>query len=94
MDPREIVIRPLVTEKGTATSSDPERRAYPFEVHPTANKVQIRRAIQEIYKVRVVDVRTANVAGKPRRAGRGMTTTAHWKKAVVKLHPDDHIDVF
>lgn len=94
MDPREIVIRPLVTEKGTRTSQDPEVRAYPFEVLPTANKVQIRHAIQQIYKVRVVDVRTSQVAGKPRRAGRGMTTTRHWKKAVVKLHPDDHIDVF
>ncbi|MDD4889630.1 MAG: 50S ribosomal protein L23 [Phycisphaerae bacterium] len=94
MDPREIVIRPLVTEKGTATSSDPARRAYPFEVQATANKVQIRKAVEQIYKVRVLAVRTATMAGKPRRAGRGMTTTSEWKKAVVKLHPDDHIDVF
>ena len=94
MDAREIVIRPLVTEKGTKTASNPELRAYPFEVHPNANKVQIRQAIQKIYSVRVIDVRTAAVHGKPRRAGRGMTLTRHWKKAIVKLHPDDHIDVF
>lgn len=94
MDPREIVIRPLVTEKGTRTSQDPASRAYPFEVLPTANKVQIRKAVEQIYSVRVIDVRTAQVRGKPRRAGRGMTVTRHWKKAVVKLHPDDHIDVF
>ncbi len=94
MDPREIVIRPLVTEKGTHTASQPELRAYPFEVHPSANKTQIRRAIQEIYRVRVLDVRTATVHGKRRRAGRTMGTTRHWKKAVVKLHPEDHIDLF
>jgi large subunit ribosomal protein L23 len=94
MDAQEIVIRPLVTEKGTTSSSDPDRRAYPFEVHPLANKVQIRLAIQTIYHVRVTDIRTSAVHGKPRRAGRGMTQTRHWKKAVVKLHPDDHIDVF
>jgi large subunit ribosomal protein L23 len=94
MDPREIVIRPLVTEKGTATSSDPESRAYPFEVDARANKVQVRGAIERIYKVRVLDVRTANVHGKRRRIGRTMGVTSHWKKAIVKLHPDDHIDLF
>ena len=94
MDAREIVIRPLVTEKGTHTATQPQLRAYPFEVHLTANKMQIRLAIEKIYKVRVTDVRTAVVHGKPRRTGRTMGVTRHWKKAVVKLHPDDHIDVF
>ena len=94
MDPREIVIRPLVTEKGTATSSDPRVRGYPFEVNPSANKIQIRQAVQRIYSVRVLDVRTALVHGKRRRTGRTAGTTRHWKKAVVKLHPDDHIDLF
>ena len=94
MDAQEIVVRPLVTEKGTASSSSPDRRAYPFEVNPLANKVQIRLAIEKIYHVRVTDIRTANVHGKPRRAGRGVIQTRHWKKAIVKLHPDDHIDVF
>lgn len=94
MDPREIVIRPLVTEKGTMTSSDEESRAYPFEVHPDANKVMIRQAIEQIYEVKVLDVRTANVHGKRRRSGRTSGVTRHWKKAVIKLHPDYHIDLF
>ncbi len=94
MDPREIVIRPLVTEKGTATSQKPDVRAYPFEVHLSANKHQIRQAIEQIYKVKVLDVRTAIVHGKPRRTGRTMGVTRHWKKAVIKLHPDHHIDLF
>ena len=94
MDPREIIIRPLVTEKGTHTASNARLRAYPFEVHTDANKVQIRQAIEKIYQVRVVAIRTASVQGKPRRQGRTMGTTRHWKKAVIKLHPDDHIDLF
>jgi large subunit ribosomal protein L23 len=94
MDARDIVIRPLVTEKGTWSSNDPRTRAYPFEVHPSANKVQIRQAIQQIYSVRVNEVRTANMHGKYRRYGRWFGKTKNWKKAVVKLHPDDHIDLF
>lgn len=94
MDPRDIVIRPLVTEKGTHTSSKPTLRAYPFEVRLNANKVQIRHAVEKIYNVRVEEVRTSVVQGKRRRAGRTMGVTRHWKKAVVKLHPDDHIDLF
>lgn len=94
MDPREIVIRPLVTEKGTMTSTDPEVRAYPFEVHPSANKAMIRGAIEKIYEVRVIDVRTATLRGKSRRYGRSQGRTRERKKAVVKLHPDDHIDLF
>ncbi len=94
MDPREIIIRPLVTEKGTMLSNDEHHRAYPFEVHTSANKVQIRNAIEKIYEVKVEDVRTAMMRGKPRRYGRWFGQTRHWKKAVVKLHPDHHIDLF
>ncbi|MCG3181088.1 MAG: 50S ribosomal protein L23 [Phycisphaerae bacterium] len=94
MDAREIIIRPLVTEKGTHTSGDARRRAYPFEVHQDANKAQVRAAIEKIYSVRVMEVRTANMHGKFRRQGQWMGQTRNWKKAVVKLHPDDHIDLF
>lgn len=88
----KIVVRPLITEKGTHQSS--ANNAYAFAVLPEANKVQIKRAIQEIYGVRVLGVRTSNRRGKPRRAGLRWGRTKHWKKAVVVLHADDHIDLF
>jgi large subunit ribosomal protein L23 len=87
-----VVIRPLVTEKGTHQSQT--RNAYAFEVAAEANKAQIKQAVEKIYKVKVLKVRTANRKGKPRRTGLRVSTTSHWKKAVVVLHPDHHIDLF
>jgi len=87
-----VVIRPLVTEKGTHQSQT--RNAYAFEVAAESNKTQIKQAVEKIYEVKVVEVRTANRKGKPRRAGNRWGKTSHWKKAVVVLHPDYHIDLF
>ena len=87
-----ILIRPLITEKGTHQSQT--RNAYSFEVAAEANKAQIRQAVEKIYNVRVVEVRTANRKGKPRRSGYKWGTTSHWKKAFVVLHADDRIDLF
>ena len=87
-----IIVRPLVTEKGTTQAQ--AMNAYAFEVDSRANKTQIRKAVQDIYGVRVLDVRTCTRKGKPRRAGRTMSRTKNWKKAVVVLHDDDHIDLF
>lgn len=87
-----IVIRPLVTEKGTHQSQT--RNAYAFEVAAGANKAQIKQAIEKIYDVKVLEVRTANRKGKPRRSGFRWGTTSHWKKAVVVLHSEYHIDLF
>ena len=87
-----VVIRPLVTEKGTHQSQT--RNAYAFEVAAEANKAKIKQAIEKIYEVKVLEVRTANRKGKPRRSGYRWGTTSHWKKAVVVLHPDFHIDLF
>jgi len=87
-----VLIRPLVTEKGTYQGET--LNAYPFEVAKTANKAQIRQAVEKIYNVKVKDVRTANRKGKPRRKGRFMGTTRSWKKAVVVLHEDYRIDLF
>ena len=87
-----IVVRPLVTEKGTHQSE--KLNAYPFEVSPEANKTQIKKAIEDIYDVKVIEVRTANRKGKARRLGYRWGTTRKWKKAVVVLHPDYHIDLF
>ena len=103
MDAYHLVIRPLVTEKGThqttqshgASKTMPARGgAYTFEVHTDATKPQIRQAIEKIYHVKVVDVRTSNRKGKKRRVRFKMGTTRRWKKAVVVLHPDYHIDLF
>ncbi|MFB3893353.1 MAG: 50S ribosomal protein L23 [Phycisphaerae bacterium] len=87
-----VLIRPLVTEKGTHQSQT--RNAYAFEVASGANKAQIKQAVEKIYNVKVVEVRTANRKGKPRRSGYRWGETTHWKKAVVVLHKDYHIDLF
>lgn len=92
MDDYNIIIKPLVTEQGIHFANT--KNAYSFEVNKKANKVQIRNAVQRLYNVKVADVRTANVKGKPRRRGRNFGTTKSWKKAVVVLHPDYHIDLF
>jgi large subunit ribosomal protein L23 len=70
------------------------RGAYSFEVNKKANKQEIRNAIEKIYSVKVNKVRTANLKGKYRRRGRSFGRTASWKKAVVFLEPDYHIDLF
>ena len=88
----DVVVRPLVTEKGTHQSQ--AMNAYAFEVSPGSNKAQIKQAIEKIYEVKVLDVRTANRKGKARRTGRVMGKTRHWKKAIVILHDDYHIDLF
>ncbi len=87
-----VIIRPLVTEKGTYQSET--RNAYAFQVAPSANKAQIKQAVEKIYNVKVLGVRTANRKGKPRRTRYKWGTTSHWKKAVVVVHPDHRIDLF
>jgi large subunit ribosomal protein L23 len=103
MDIYQVLRRPLVTEKSThqskqnhdATKSRSGRGgSYSFEVHPSARKAEIRGAIEKIYGVRVIDVRTSNRVGKQRRYRYTSGTTRKWKKAVVVLHPDFHIDLF
>jgi len=68
--------------------------AYCFEVNKRANKNQIKNAVEKIYNVKVRNVRTANRKGKHRRRGRTYGVTASWKKAVVFLDPEFHIDLF
>lgn len=92
MDHYNIIIRPLVTEQGTHLAST--KGAYSFEVNKKANKIQIKDAVEKIYNVKVRKVRTANHKGKHRRKGRTFGTTSSWKKAVVFLKPDYHIDLF
>ena len=88
-----IIIKPLVTEKGTFQSQ--ALNAYSFQVASWANKTQIRQAVEKIYSVKVLDVRTSTRKGKPRRIrANEWGATKHWKKAVVVLHKDHHIDMF
>lgn len=68
--------------------------AYSFEVNKKANKAQIKNAIERLYNVKVEKVRTANHKGKHRRKGRTLGVTASWKKAIVFLEPEFHIDLF
>jgi len=87
-----IIIRPLVTEQGMHFANT--KGAYCFEVNRKANKIQIKNAVERIYNVKVSKVRTANQHGKYRRKGRSFGMTPNWKKAVVFLESDYHIDLF
>jgi large subunit ribosomal protein L23 len=92
MDPYQVVIKPLITEKGTTQNQ--KLNQYAFQVHHGANKEQIREAVEKIYEVRVLKVRTLKRRGKMRRYRYTRGRTAGMKKAVVTLHPEDHIDLF
>ena len=92
MNDYKVIIRPLITEQGMHFANT--KGAYSFEVNKKANKIQIKNAIEKIYNVKVDKVRTANRKGKYRRRGRNFGMTATWKKAVVYLEPDYHIDLF
>ena len=93
MTPEEIVKRPLVlTEKGSRLRES--QNQYLFEVATTANKVQIRDAIETLFAVKVDSVRTLIVRGRMRRMGRGKAKTRNWKKAIVELKAGETIDVF
>jgi large subunit ribosomal protein L23 len=86
-----VIVRPVVSEKSYALLA---ANKYTFRVHPQAHKTQIREAVEEIFDVRVRDVRTAWVKSKPKRRGFTSGKTRAWKKAVVQLHPEDTIELF
>jgi len=88
---RTVIIRPVISEKSYALLA---ANKYTFRVHDDAHKTQIRQAVEEIFGVRVLDVRTARVNSKPKRRGWTTGKTRSWKKAVVQLHHDDHIELF
>jgi large subunit ribosomal protein L23 len=92
MDNYQVIIRPLITEQGTHLAGT--KGAYNFEVNKKANKTEIKNAVEKIYNVKVRMVRTANRAGKVRRKGKSFGQTSSWKKAIVYLQPDYHIDLF
>ncbi len=83
MNVYEVIRRPLITEKGHAKRET--ERTLCFEVHPDANKIQIKQAVETVFKVKVENVRTSNYAGKLRRRGRFTGYASDWKKAYVRL---------
>jgi len=92
MDNTNVIIKPLVTEK--STHQQQTRNAYAFQVHRDANKPQIKKAVEALYNVSVVEVRTMTRKGKPRRTKFKMTHGSDWKRAVVVLAEDSKIDLF
>lgn len=88
----EIIKRPLISEKSTWAANS--RNSYTFEVDRSADKTQIKKAVEELYKVKVEDVRTVRVLGKSKRTKKGFSTPTEWKKAIVKLNEQSKIDLF
>jgi large subunit ribosomal protein L23 len=90
--PHQVLLRPLVTEKGTHLST--HHNAYTFMVNLHSNKVDIKNAVEELFNVRVLDVRTQIRHGKKRRYRNRLGQLRDWKRALVKLHPEDKIEFF
>jgi large subunit ribosomal protein L23 len=94
LDPYSVIVRPVVSEKSTALG---EAGKYVFEVAPTANKIQIKAAVEAVFAARKIEVATVNILqrrGKLRRLGRHAGMTRSWKKAVVTLRPGQRLDLF
>jgi large subunit ribosomal protein L23 len=91
MDPTQVIIRPIVSEKSFVLA---EAGKYTFRVHDKAHKTQIRQAVEILFDVKVVDVRTASVKSKPKRRGHTSGRTRAWKKAIVQVREGDSIQIF
>lgn len=91
MDPRSVIIKPVVSEKSYALMG---ANKYTFRVHEDANKTQIGQAVEAIFDVKVEKVRTSSVKSKPKRRGVHSGKTRSWKKAVVELRAGDRIEIF
>ena len=92
MDPSQVLIRPVVSEKSYVLAAVDK---YTFRVHPDAHKTQIRQAVEVMFPdVKVVDVRTMSVKSKPKRSGLVSGRTRSWKKAVVQVRAGDSIPIF
>jgi large subunit ribosomal protein L23 len=91
-EPQKIIRRPLVTEKSTQQKE--ANNQYVFEVRRDANKIEIQSAIENLFKVKVTQVRTTNVLGKVKRLGRKYGKRPDWKKAIVTLKEGSRIEFF
>ena len=92
MDIYQVIKKPLITEKGNLQKK--QHNQISLRVDKRANKVEIRRAVEALFKTKVLDVKTMNVKGKTRRVGKNIGKRPDWKKAVVKLVPGKTIEFF
>ncbi len=91
MDASQVIIRPVVSEKSYVLAAVDK---YTFRVHPSAHKTQIRQAVEELFDVHVVSVRTSSVKSKPKRRGITAGRTRSWKKAIVQVRAGESIPIF
>jgi large subunit ribosomal protein L23 len=90
--PRQVIVRPVVTERSTTLGE--EQDAFTFIVAEDANKIEIKRAVEDLFDVKVKSVNTMRYRGKLRRVGRAVGRRASYKKAIVKLVDGERIDVY
>ena len=90
--PHEIIQAPLISEKGSMLAETTNQVL--FRVRPSANKIEVKNAVETLFKVKVVNVRMARYLGKTRRVGRNVGRRSQWKKAYVTLREGDKIDFF
>ena len=91
MDASQVIIRPVVSEKSYVLAANDK---YTFRVHKDAHKTQIKQAVEALFDVTVLEVRTSSVPSKPKRRGLTAGRTRAWKKAVVQVRPGDTIPIF
>ena len=91
MDPTQVIRHPVLTEKSYVLA---ETGKYTFRVHEKAHKTQIRQAVEQLFDVNVVEVRTASVKSKPKRRGQTAGRSRQWKKAIVQVREGQTITVF
>jgi large subunit ribosomal protein L23 len=92
LEPHQVIVKPLVTEKGMHKST--RNNAYAFEINRLATKVDVKRAVEALFEVKVVKVATQNRKGKTRRTKFRLGTTKDWKKAIVTLDGESRINFF
>ena len=91
MEHSQVIIRPVVSEKSYVLSAAGK---YTFRVHPDAHRTQIRQAVEALFGVHVLEVRTLSVKAKPKRRANRLGSTRTWKKAIVKVRPGESIAIF
>ena len=91
MDPRQVILEPVVSEKSYALMAEGK---YTFRVDDRVHKTQIREAVEKVFNVGVIEVRTISMPSKPKRRGVHSGRTRSWKKAIVQLAPGDRIELF
>lgn len=91
MEHSQVIIRPVISEKSYVLSS---AGMYTFRVHPDAHKTEIRQAVEALFDVHVIDVRTISVKSKPKRRGNTRGRTRSWKKAIVQVRPGETVPIF